>query len=59
MGSTYFHKRIPTRTAVRRPRNRPKTFKTQEKAKEYAEKKKISNYVITELSKHKFRVDKK
>ena len=59
MGSTYFTKRIPTRTAVRRKVNRPKTFKTEESAKAYATENKISNFVITKLSNHKFRIDKK
>ena len=59
MGSRYFSKRIPERTAVRRPRARPKTFKTEEKAKAYAEKKKISDFKITKLNNHKYRVDKK
>ncbi len=59
MGSRYFSKRVPERTYVRRARTRPKTFKTEEKAKQYAEKKKISDFKITMLSTHKFRVDKK
>ena|GEM_PF-5627680 len=59
MGSTYFKKRVPTRTAVRRKVHRPKTFKTEERAKEYAAKNNISDFVITRLSDHKFRIDKK
>jgi len=59
MGSEYFKKRVPTRTHVRRPISRPKTFKTEEKAKEYAAKNKITDFVITRLSDHKFRIDKK
>ncbi|MBW2986818.1 hypothetical protein KY333_05605 [Candidatus Woesearchaeota archaeon] len=59
MGSSYFKKRVPTRTAVRRPISRPKTFSTEERAKEYAAKNKISDFVITRLSDHKFRIDKK
>ena len=59
MGSQYFKKRVPTRTAVRRPLNRPKTFSTEERAKEYAAKNKISDFIITKLSDHKFRIDKK
>ena len=58
MGSRYFSKRVPERTAVRRARTRPKTFKTEEKAKAYAKIKDISDYKITKLSTHKFRVDK-
>ena len=57
MGSRYFSKRIPDRTAVRTERSRPKTFKTEEAAKLYAEKNKISKFVITKL-KTKFRIDK-
>jgi len=59
MGSEYFKKRVPTRTAVRRKVYRPKTFKTEERAKAYAAENKISNFVITRLSDHKFRIDKK
>ena len=59
MGSSYFKKRVPTRTAVRRPLNRPKTFSTEERSKEYAAKNKISDFIITKLSDHKFRIDKK
>jgi len=59
MGSSYFKKRVPTRTHVRRKVNRPKTFKTEERAKEYAAKNKITDFVITKLSDHKFRIDKK
>jgi len=59
MGSTYFSKRVPQREQDRRrPRIRPKTFRTEEKAKVYAEKNKISKYKITRLSGHKFRIDK-
>lgn len=58
MGSTLFSKRLPMREQGRRPRSRPKTFKTEEKAVEYAKANKISNYKITKLSDHKFRIDK-
>ena len=46
------------RTKVRRPRARPKTFKTEEAAKEYAKKNKIAKFTIKKLSATKFRVDK-
>ena len=49
MGSVYFSKRIPERTAVRRVRARPKTFKTEESAKTYAEKHGIKNYELENL----------
>lgn len=49
MGSRYYSKRIPERTAVRRPRSRPKTFKTEEAAKAYAEKKELKNYKLVNL----------
>ena len=58
MGSRYFSKRVPARNPGRRERSRPKTFKTEERAKEYAAKQKISKYKITKLSKNKFRIDK-
>ena len=57
MSSRYFSKRIPERTAVRRKRNRPKTFKTKEKAEHYAKEKNIPKYKITQMNKNKFRVD--
>ncbi len=59
MGSTFYSKRLPNRkNSKRRARQRPKTFKTEEKAKEYAEKNNISDYNITRLSDHKYRIDK-
>ena len=49
MGSTYYSKRIPERTAIRRPRARPKTFKTEESAKAWAEKQGLKDYKIVNL----------
>ena len=49
MGSIYYSKRIPERTAVRRARARPKTFKTEEAAKAWAEKQGIKEYKIVNL----------
>ena len=49
MGSTYFSKRIPERTAVRRPGKRPKTFKTEEAAKAWVDKQGIKNYELVNL----------
>jgi hypothetical protein len=49
MGSTYFSKRIPERTPVRRERARPKTFKTEEAAKAWAEKQGLKDYKIVNL----------
>ncbi|MBD3355330.1 hypothetical protein GF361_05080 [Candidatus Woesearchaeota archaeon] len=64
MGSTYFSKRIPERTFKRRPRKRPKTFKTEEAAKRWAEKKGIKDYQLVnikspEADKKKIKVVKK
>ena len=57
---TYIKRRI---TAKRRPKNRagrPKTFKSAEAAKKYAESKKISNYKLVDIStsqnKHKIKI---
>ena len=49
MGSTHYSKRIPERKSVRRPRNRPKTFKSEEAAKAWAEKKGIASYDLKNL----------
>ena len=49
MGSRYFSKRIPDRTAIRTKRNRPKTFKTEESAKKYAEEQGIKSYTLFNL----------
>ena len=49
MGSVYFSKRIPERTTVRRPRARPKTFKTEEAAKAWAEKQGIKSYKFVNI----------
>lgn len=59
MGGTFFKKRWPGGLkSKKRTKSRPKTFKTEEKAKVFAEKSKISSFVIKRLSNHKFRVDK-
>lgn len=42
---------------IRRPRTRPKTYKTEEKALEAAKKLDLKKYKITKLKK-KFRIDK-
>lgn len=57
MGSRFFSKRVPDRTHVRRPRARPKTFKTEDSAKAYAKENKIAKFTITKLSETKFRID--
>ena len=57
MGSRFFSKRVPQRTKVRRPRARPKTFKTEDAANAYAKENKISKFTITKLSEAKFRID--
>ena len=49
MGSIYYSKRIPERTAVRRKRSRPKTFKTEEAAKAWAEKQGLKKYKLVNL----------
>ena len=59
MASRLYTIRQPKRDnkTIRRPRSRPKTFKTEEAAKAYAEKMKIKDFKITKLKK-KFRIDK-
>ena len=59
MSNRLFTNREPKRhlRAIRRPRVRPKTYKTEEKAKEAAEKLGLKDYKITKL-KTKFRIDK-
>ena len=49
MGSTYFSKRIPQRTNVRSERVRPKTFKTEESAKAWADKNGVKKYSLENL----------
>ena len=49
MGSLYYSKRIPERTAVRKGRARSKTFKTEEAAKAWAEKKGLKDYKLVNL----------
>ena len=49
MGSRYFSKRIPERTKTRRPRNRPKTFKSEESAKAWAEKQGLKDYKLVNM----------
>ena len=46
MSSHYFSKRVPERTKVRNKANRPKTFKTEESAKAWAEKQGIKKYSL-------------
>jgi hypothetical protein len=58
MGSTQYSKRVPERTYVRRVRKRPKTFKTEEAAKAYAEKKGIKDYNIVNLKSKESKVKK-
>ena len=61
MGSTFYSKRIfYTKHKPKYGRGRekrPKTFPTAEKAKAFAEQLGLKKFAITELSKHKFRVD--
>jgi len=49
MGSIYYSKRIPTRTKVRVERSRAKTFKSEESAKSWAEKKGLKDYKLVNL----------
>ena len=49
MGSTQFSKRIPQRTYIRRKSNRPKSFKTEEAAKVWADKKGIKKYELENM----------
>ena len=49
MGSRYYSKRIPERTAVRNLRGRSKTFKTEEAAKAYAEEQGLKKYKLVNL----------
>ena len=58
MGSVYFWKRIPERTAVRRERARPRTFKTEEAAKAWAEKQKIKNYKLENIKSSESKIKK-
>ena len=61
MGSTLYSKRQyfgKKRPVIRNPRKkREKSFKTEEKAKEYAAKLGLKKFEITRLNKTKFRVD--
>jgi len=49
MSGRLYSKRVPQRTAVRRPRARPKTFKTKELAKAWAEKQGIKKYKLVNI----------
>jgi hypothetical protein len=49
MGSTYFSKRIPTRTYVRVRSPRPRTFKSEEAAKKWADAQGIKKYELVNL----------
>ena len=55
MGSVLYSKRHDP-SSGRNRKTRPKTFKTEEKAKEFAEKNKIKDYRIEKLNDYKFRV---
>lgn len=55
MGSTFYYKRVPQRTAVRRPRSRPKTFTSEEAAKKYAEAKGLKGYKLENLGTEKYK----
>ena len=59
MSNRLYSNREPKRQnkTIRRPRTRPKTYKTEAKAKEAAEKLGLKDYKITKL-KTKFRIDK-
>ena len=56
MSTHYYSKRIPQRTAVRRPRSRPRTFNTQAAAQAHAENCGIKNAVITSAKKDRFMI---
>jgi len=60
MSNRLYTNREPKRQnkTIRRPRSRPKTYKTEETAKVAAEKLGMKDYKITKL-KTKFRIDKK
>ena len=58
MGSTQYSKRVPERTAVRRPRSRPKTFKTEEAAKAWAEKQGMKNFKVVNIKSDDSKVKK-
>ena len=51
MGSTLYSKRVPTREmrVMRSWKVRPKTFKSEEKAKEWAKAHKIEKYMLENL----------
>lgn len=57
MSSRYYSKRLKDKAKKdakrRRPRSRPKSFKTEEAAKKYAESKKMKDYKLKKLSAQK------
>ena len=55
MGSVFYSKRYKWENSRNRKR-RPKTFTTEEKAKQYAEEKGLQDYRIEKLQEKKFRV---
>ena len=60
MGSSQFNVRQVLESLKSKAKKRgAKTFKTEEKAHEYAKANKMNNYEIYKLSNHKFRIDKK
>ena len=60
MSNRLYTNREPKRKnkTIRRPRSRPKTYKTEEKAKAAAQKLGLKDFKITKL-KNKYRIDKK
>lgn len=55
MGSTFYHKRYQPPIGRNRKR-RPKSFKTEEQARKYAEELGVEDYKIEMLQERKFRV---
>lgn len=56
MGSTLYSNRYNPKFGRNR-KVRPKTFKSEEAAKKYAEEAKISDYTVEQLSATKFRIN--
>ncbi|MFW6449882.1 MAG: hypothetical protein ACOCZ6_02410 [Nanoarchaeota archaeon] len=55
MGSTFYSKRY-IRNKARNRKKRPKTFKSEDKAKSYAEKEGLKDFKIEMLNEDKYRV---
>ncbi len=55
MGSTFYSKRYTARTDRGR-KKRPKTFKTEEQAKKFAQEQGLKEYKIEMLKEKKYRV---